>query len=89
MSAALITWPAVTAVPLSSKAPLAGRLSRRTLARLWAVSGSLKAKSAVPSVTGVSSGVTRLALALSGALLAPTLTVSVPLVLPPWPSLAV
>ena len=74
---------------MSSKLPLAGRLSMRTLARPCAASGSVKAKSAVPSVTGVSSSVVRALLALSGAVLAPTLTVSVPLVLPPWPSLTV
>ena len=89
MSAAEITWPVVTATPPSSKLPLAGKVSMRTFARACAASGSVKAKSAVTSVSGVSSGVARVALALSGALLAPTLTVSVPLFVPPWPSLTV
>ena len=45
MSATLMTWPAFTATPPSSRLPWAGRVSMRTAARVSPVSTSVKPKS--------------------------------------------
>ena len=89
MSAAKITWPAVTATPSSSSVPFAGSVSMRTLARVWPASASVKAKFALVSTSGVSSVPERVASALFGGVLVPTLTVSVAVAVPPLPSLTV
>ena len=89
MSAAEITWPALTATPLSSSVPLTGSVSMRTLASAWPASASVNAKFAVPRTTGVSSVPAIVASALFGGVLVPTFTVSVAVSTPPLPSLTV
>ena len=84
-----ICWPAVTGTPFKLSTPAAGRLSMRTACRVWPASASAKPKSAAASGTLASSSTVRVASVPVGGVLAPTLTVSVALAVPPWPSLMV
>ena len=88
ISAIGIILVAETGLPLSVSVPLVGKVSMRTALRVCAgTSASVKAKSACVNVRGKSSVILILISALSGGVLVPTFTVSVLLLVPPWPSL--
>ena len=86
MSEAETSKPAGTAVPLNKSVPAPGGVSIRSWANVWPASASLKPKSVVNRVYGVSSGVLREVSVPEGGALPPTLTTTVAADVPPCPS---
>ena len=78
--------PAVTATPFSVSVPAPGSESIRTAAIDWPASASANPKSAALNVRVVSSAIVTASSVPVGGVLAPTLTVTVAVPTPPWPS---